>query len=137
MCTVAKIQEVISVLLNMIEDVIQQNGQLKKTVQSQKNEINKLKGEQGKPTVRPQVGSGNSNHSSDKDRNKRGKKKKRKLRDKKQDVITTTRSVTCDLDTSKLPADAVNKGYKTTVIQDIKITIDNIEFYRQVYYSPS
>ena len=132
-----KAQGIISVLLNIIECSMQDNKQYLKTIQSQRDEINKLKGEQGKPSVRPQTSSNNNNHSSDDDRNKRQKKKKKKPRKRKKDIIKPNRSVILGLDTSELPSDIINKGYKSIVIQDIKITVDNIEFFRQVYYSPS
>jgi hypothetical protein len=36
-----------------------------------------------------------------------------------------------------LPEDAVFKGYQTYVVQDIKFELDNIEYKREEYYSPS
>jgi len=43
----------------------------------------------------------------------------------------------CSVDLSKLPSEAVFKGYDRVTIQDIVIKTDNIEFKREVYYSPS
>lgn len=43
----------------------------------------------------------------------------------------------CKVDKETLPSDAKCKGYKNIVIQDIKFCSDNIEFIREVYYSPS
>ena len=37
----------------------------------------------------------------------------------------------------QLPPDAVFKGYKSSIVQDLKIETDNVEFRCAVYYSPS
>jgi len=36
-----------------------------------------------------------------------------------------------------LPADAQFKGYEEVIVQDIKLTTDNVLFRKQKYYSPS
>jgi len=36
-----------------------------------------------------------------------------------------------------LPVDAEFKGYEEVVVQDIKLTTDNVLFRKQKYYSPS
>ena len=56
---------------NMTGDIAKKN----KLIQELKDEISKLKGEQGKPKVRPQK---KDNHSSEEERNSKGKKKARK-----------------------------------------------------------
>lgn len=38
---------------NIVEKLVAENEQLKQTVQELKNEINKLKGEKGKPDIKP------------------------------------------------------------------------------------
>jgi len=38
---------------------------------------------------------------------------------------------------SELPADAEFKGYEEVIVQDIKLTTDNVLFRKQKYYSPS
>lgn len=128
------IKKSITTLLNLVESLVTANTTKDKTIQTLKNEINTLKGEKGTPNIRPQK---NNNHSSDKDRNSRAKKKKKKTRGKKHGLIKADRSVICHIDKDKLPPDAKRKGYKRTVVQDLKITTDNIEFQREVYYSAS
>lgn len=128
------------VLLNLVETLAQENEELRKINQDLKNEINRLKGEQGQPSIRAQKKKNNNeddDHSSEEDRNKRSKKKPKKNRAKKKDVVKADRSVLCTIDPDVLPPDAVRKGYKPIVIQDIKVITDNIEFQREVYYSPS
>lgn len=128
---------IIKVLINLVEILADENTKLKETVQQLKDEINRLKGEQGKPDIRGQSNGsvGNSNHSSEKDRNKRRKKNKNKGKGKKN--IRIDRRITIELDKTQLPDDAKPKGFETRVIQDLKIITDNIEFKLQIYYSPS
>ena len=126
------IQTAVGILLNLVEKLVKENDDLRKNNQELKNEINRLKGEQGQPTIRPQK-KDKDNHSSEDERNKRKKKKSRKKRSKKKDVIKADRSVVCTLDLFTLPQDVVYKGFKPIVIQDLKIITDNIEFKREVY----
>ncbi|MGL6083389.1 MAG: IS66 family transposase [Gammaproteobacteria bacterium] len=132
---------IIKVLINLVEMLAEENAQLKEQVQLLKDEINRLKGEQGKPDIRGQSkggdgsNTGNTNHSSEDDRNKRRKKKKNKGKGSK--TIRIDRRVTIDLDKTQLPDDAEYKGYETRIIQDLKIITDNVEFKLQMFYSPS
>ena len=132
-----EIHSAITTLLNLVESLTQENEEKNQTIQKLKDENNRLKGEQGQPTVRPQTKPDDQDHSSEDDRKKRKKKKPRKKRLKKQDTIKPDRQVSLTIDRSDLPADAEYKGRQSTVIQDIKITKDNVEFLRDVYYSPS
>jgi len=127
----------LALMLNLLEDLVCACEDQHKTIQDLKDENNRLKGEQGKPKIRPQKKDRNDDHSSDKDRNNRKKKTAKKKRSKKKAIIKVNRSVICKVDTSQLPPDAQRKGYKSNVIQDLKIISDNIEFQREVYYSPS
>jgi hypothetical protein len=132
-----EISTAISLLLNLVESLSQKIEGSQKEIQSLKDEVNKLKGEQGKPKVRPQKQKALDNHSSEEDRKKRGKKKEKKPRGKKKDSIKANRTIVLKMDTEQLPPDARRKGYKSVVIQDLKLMTDNVEFQREVYYSPS
>lgn len=134
-----KVKKIQSTLLNLIEALASENDVLRTKVQQQRNEINRLKGEQGKPKIRPQKKDNdddkpNSNHSSEKNRKPSGEKP-RKPKPKKNIAIDRHENVSIDLDA--LPADAEFKGFEYTVLQDIKITTDNVKFKRVVYYSQS
>ncbi len=133
---------IIKILINLVEMLAEENAQLKKTVQELKDEINRLKGEQGKPDIRKQKKDGdddptNPDHSSEKDRNKRGVPQKRKPKNKKTQTIRVNRRVTVEFDKTRLPDDAEFKGYESRIIQDLKVITDNIEFKLPVYYSAS
>ncbi|MCP4357686.1 MAG: hypothetical protein GY796_06685 [Chloroflexi bacterium] len=63
-------------LLNLVEEVKQENDQLR-------DEINRLKGEQGKPNIKPGKKKGKGDdHSSEKERRKRKKWQKGSKLDK-------------------------------------------------------
>ncbi len=62
---------------------------------------------------------------------------KKRNRKAKVAEIHIDRVVLCPVDITKLPKDAVSKGYKDKVVQDLIIKTDNIKFKREVFYSPS
>ena len=79
-------QKTILTLLNIIEDFHQDNLQLKKQVQHLADEINRLKGEQGKPKIKANTSdknedkdkrSASDDHSSEKERSQKKKKWKK------------------------------------------------------------
>lgn len=118
--------------LNILENFHTEVVRLKKENQELRDEIMRLKGEKGKPNI-----TGNkpppTNISSDKER----KKPEPREKSSKKESIKITRSATQRLDKSLLPSDAEFKGYEETVVQDIKISLDNVLFRREKYYSPS
>ena len=58
---------VIHQLLNLVESFNQENQELKRQLQELRDEISRLKGEQGKPKIRPQK-KPSKNNSSEKER---------------------------------------------------------------------
>ena len=130
-----RVRSIQKTLLNLLEFVISENDKLKEENQKLRDENNRLKGEKGKPSIRKQS-NGKPKHSSESERKPRGKNKKKKSK-KKKDKIKIDRTEVCEADISTLPSDAEFKGYQSVVVQDIAIRTDNIEFKKQVYYSPS
>lgn len=148
-------------LLNLIEVVYAENSELKKENQLLKDEINRLKGEQGKPDIKgnnnnnkdndnkngddkddSNKNTSNSNdHSSEKERNgansDKNNGKKKRNREPKLPKINIDRNVICSVEKSNLPEDAVFKGYQDVTVQDIVIKTDNILYKKEIYYSPS
>lgn len=120
-------------LLNIIQEQAQRIIQLDNLVQSQRDEIARLKGEQGRPNVKPnkKTGRAGTDHSSEKER----KEPKPRLSHNK--TIEIDRTVPCPVDPAALPPDAEYKGTETKVIQDIVFRRDNVAFEREKYYSPS
>ena len=121
-------------LLNIVEQFAQENQQLKEGVSSLKDEVNRLKGEQGRPNIRPQKKAGDI--SSEKERKDRSGTKHKASRKKKTDIVTHREEIR-SVDKSQLPTDAIFKGCDTVVIQDIVIRAENTAYKCEVYYSPS
>jgi hypothetical protein len=145
---------VIPRLLNIIERLAGENDSLKNDLQNLSDEINRLKGEQGKPTIKAnkkkdgdisseserkeaeanadraaENGNGEENNPAD------GKKKRQ--RESKLAKIKIDREQLCPLDKTGLPDDLEFKGYEDVMIQDLIIKTDNVNYRREVYYSPS
>jgi hypothetical protein len=139
-----KVKKILSTLFNLVELLSNENDILKEKVQKQKDEINRLKGEQGKPNIKANNKGGdedddnNGNHSSENDRKPKGKRTKKNKKSKKNNKIKIDRKIILDLEErSDLPDDLAFKGYEAITIQDLEIKTDNIKFLKKVYYSPS
>ncbi len=119
-------------LLNIIELQAQIIENLQKENQELKNEINRLKGEKGRPKFSPNVSNKEEEtHSPDKENRKNWAKGEKKPR------IKIDRTIKINVDKKILPSDAEHKGYRTVIIQNIKFSTDNIEYKLERYYSPS
>ena len=126
-----KTKETILLFINIIEAQAKEINQLKAQLQDLRDEINRFKGEQGKPDIKP-----NKKHYYVSSEKERKKKKPRKKRKKNQNIkINDTRI--CCIDKDKLPNDAQFKGYKTVIVQGLRIESNNILFKKEFYYSPS
>ena len=75
--------------------------------------------------------------SLQKKRERSEKKRRRKSRKEKKTKIAIDRTEVCGVDNSKLSADAEFKGYESVLIQEILIKTDNVEYKKELFYSPS
>jgi Transposase IS66 family len=127
-------RELIRQLLNLVEKLSADLRDAQVENQRLRDEINRLKGEQGKPKIK-----GNTpkppptNHSSE---NERHQSRQRHKKSKKVE-IQIDREQVVEVDPTVLPKDAKFKGYEDVVVQDILLQTDNIRFYKQKYYSAS
>ena len=127
----------LSILLNLVERLSEENEKVKIENQRLRDENNRLKGEQGKPKIRGNKGGGKGkDFSSEKERKARTEKKKKKSKNKKKRT-PIDRSEVCKVDQSNLPADAKFKGYENVVVQELLIKTDNVEYKKEVFYSAS
>lgn len=126
-------REAIGILLNLVEELKQENILLREQVQELRDEVNRLKGEQGKPPIKPGKRGGGSDHSSEKER-RRPKKRRRR---RKAQQVEIDREEKLQIERSELPEDAVFKGYEPVVIQDLVLKTNNVRFLKEKYYSPS
>ena len=79
---------------------------------------------------------GNIDISSETER-KRGLTKPKNGRKERNSRVEITREEVCKYPKDQLPPDSIFKGYRDTIVQDIKIVPDNVRFRCEVYYSPS
>ena len=135
-----KTKDIFNGLLNLIDRLYSENESLREENQQLNDEVNGLKGEQGKPNIK--ANTQQSDHSSEQERkgsddSNKGAKKKKRQRKPKLANVKIDREQKCPIDKSILPEDAQFKGYSDIVIQDIKIITDNVKYRREMYYSPS
>ncbi len=118
-------------LMNEVERLSGENKDLKDEVQRQRDELRRLKGEQGKPGIRPMTPP--PSLSSEKERHvprpHRKKAKNAQVHIDRQEVRRVDRQL--------LPPDAAFKGYVDVVVQDIAFQTDNVLFRKETFYSPS
>ena len=127
-------RELIQRLLNLVEKLSLDLRDAQAENQGLRDEVNRLKGEQGKPKIK-----GNtpkpppSDHSSEKERHtSRPRHKSHKTAEIKID-----REQEVAVDPAILPPDAQFKGHDDVVVQDIQLSTDNVLFHKQKYYAAS
>jgi RNAse (barnase) inhibitor barstar len=119
---------VLESLCGIITDLFKENQELK-------DEVNRLKGEKGKPKLKQ-----NKDASADTQKNKEKMEsgsKKKKTKGSKNDKIKIDRAETIKLDKTNLPDDIEFKGYEEKIVQNIIIKTDNVLYRLEKYYSPS
>src|SRR5882724_8037583 len=127
-------RQLVQQLLNVLEDVMADLRAAQAENQRLRDELNRLKGEQGAPAIKantPQPPS--KDHSSEQER----RKPKTWSKDRKMDRIALDREQVAQVDPTYLPPDAVFKGYEDVVVQDVIFRTDNILFHKEKWYSPS
>ena len=129
-------KEALVQLFNLVEELSSTIRELQEENQKLRDEINRLKGEQGKPNIKASIRKESNDFSSEKER-KSEIDRKRGKREPKLNKITITKTVKCEVAAEVLPADAEFKGYESVIVQDLKIEAENIEFQRDIYYSAS
>ena len=115
------IRQAITLLFNLVEEVSLDNDRLRAELQAARDENAQLKGEQGKPNIR---GKNRGDISSEDER--KTDRKPPKTKGSKNGQLTITRTEEVSIDQSTLPADAIPKGYETSLVQDLVITTEVI-----------
>ncbi len=126
-------RQIVTLLLNITENQQKEIQFLKEQIQLQADEINRLKGEQGKPNIKANTKNTNKDTSS---KGKENKKIKHNKQAKKKN-IPVDKIETITLGKDQLPDDAKFKGYRDVITQDIIFKRNNILYKIAIYYSPS
>ena len=121
-------------LLNLIETVTVDLRTAQAEIQRLQDEINRLKGEQGKPAVKANtLAAPPPDHSSEQER----REPRARVKRAKNATIVIDREQTLTLDPAALPPDAEFKGYEDVIVQDVVLHTDNICFHKAKYYAAS
>ena len=120
-------------LLNIIENQNQEIINLHKKIQLLEDEINRLKGEDGKPKFGSKK-SLSKDISSEKER-KDSFQTSRKTSRRKKSSLPIHYTKYCYLDKAGLPEDIQFKGYTDKIVQGLKIETYNTLVKREIYYS--
>jgi len=127
-------RQLVRMLLNQIEELSAALSDARAEIQQLRDEINRSKGEQGKPKIKANVVSKPAaEHSSEKERHKR---RDRHKKNKKASIVIHRKEV-ARVNRAILPSDAVFQGYEKVIIRDILFRADNVLFHKEKYYSRS
>jgi hypothetical protein len=123
----------IAVLLQVIERLVSRMQALEEALGQARDEVNRLKGEQGRPT-----GLGKKRQRVDQS-SERERREQPKVWHKgaKLPEIVIGRQVACRLDPADLPADARLKDHVEVTVQDLVWRTDNVRFRCERWYAPS
>jgi transposase IS66 family protein len=127
-------RELVRQLLNLLEDITADLRAAQAELQRLRDELNRLKGEQGQPTIKA-----NTPHPPPKDHSSEQERRTPKAwaKGRKTDRIPIDREQVVQVDPARLPPDAVFKGYEDVVVQDVIFRTDTILFHKEKFYSPS
>jgi hypothetical protein len=121
-------------LLNLIEQLAADLREAQAENQRLRDEVNRLKGEQGKPNIKRNTPKPPAaTHSSEAERRESRPRKKRQ----KRAALHIDRTEVLTVDPASLPSDAEFKGYDTVVVQDVVVQTDNVQFQKEKYYAAS
>lgn len=126
-------RQLVKILLNQIDELSASLRDARVEIQQLRDEINRLKGEQGKPNIKARIIQSAADHSSEKERRKTRERHKKNKKAK----IVINREEVVPVNRASLPGDAVFKGYEKVIVRDILFRADNVLFHKEKYYSPS
>ena len=127
-------RELVRRLLNLLEGVMADLRAAQAENQRLRDEINRLKGEQGTPKVQSNTSPPlRTDHSSEQER----RKPKAWSKGRKTERIPIDREQVVQVAPDRLPPDAEFKGYEDVVVQDVIFRTDNVLFHKEKFYSPS
>jgi len=127
-------RELVRQMLNLLENVMADLRAAQAENQRLRDEINRLKGEQGMPTIPSNTPPPpRTDHSSEQERHQ----SKAWTKSRKTDRIRLDRKPVVAVDPDRWPLDAVCKGSQDVLVQDVLFRTDNVLFRQEKFYSPS
>jgi hypothetical protein len=117
-----RLRQVFIALMNLVESLSAKVTEQAEEIQGLRDEINRLKGEQGKPKIKANKPA--PNLSSEKER----RESKSHHKATKQAQIRIDRVEVVKADPCRLPIDALFKGYEEVTVQDSEFRTENIRF---------
>ena len=127
----AALRQVVQALMNQLEELHAKVQAQAEEIQRLRDENNHLKGQQGKPDIKPNKPARQLSSEAE-----RAVPKPRRKRAKCAS-LPIDRELVVPLDPSALPVDAQFKGYRRVVVQDIVLTTDTVRLLKAKYYSRS
>lgn len=128
-------RESLRLLLNLVESLTLDLRKAQAEILYLREQLKGRKGGGGKPGS-PRDGSSPAGQSSEKERAEATETPKSTKRSK-LDRIRIDREEVLRLDRSGLPPDAQFKGYEDVVVQELRMSTDNVKYRKEKYYSPS
>jgi hypothetical protein len=119
------------ILLNAAETLMQENSDLKLQNRRLQDEINKLKGGNGRPEIKASKKAATDISSKGKEQGAKGNNAKESA----AKIVAIDVEIKVELKASDLPADAVFKGYAEYIQQDLTLQRNNKRFLLGTYYS--
>ncbi len=126
-------RRILGLLLNVIETQATEIATLRAENQRLRDEVNRLKGEQGAPTIVPSKRAV-ADHASERER--RVERPARPRVDKRS-LLHIDRTQEQEIDPALLPPDAERKGYAEFVVQDVALRTDTVLFRCARWYAAS
>lgn len=123
----------LTLLVNAVERLVQENKELKEENQGLRDENNRLKGGNPRPTFKNKA----YKDISSKGKERGGAPAQSRKENDQRPPVDIDQEITVDIAAADLPADAVFKGYACYEQQDITIHRNNKKFLLAIYYSPA
>jgi hypothetical protein len=121
-------------LLNLVETLSAELREARAEIQRLRDENNRLKGEQGKPDVKPNTRRpAATDQSSERERHTPQPWSK----GHKIALLLVDREEVCTVDRTTLPPDAEFKGYDNVIVQDLVLQTDTVRFRKETFYAAS
>jgi len=125
-------RRIIDVVVQIIETQAAEIALLKETTQQVRDEVARLHGEQGKPTVRAQPTRGDQSTEQERPADPRKSPQRAARR-----PVVVDREELCRVEKSTLPEDAEYKGREPFVVQEVVLRTDAVRYLREKWYAPS